>query len=128
MFDSEVSPVDDLLAIMREYRDASMFDVGAVFGLEIRESTIVDRGEAILINGHVFMHGFDIVRLRHPKGLYGSLAAAEEWAVLCASRKFDRLEDRLSRRVVRANLSQFIKWHGDSFALELSNAEGPVAA
>lgn len=64
---------------------------------DIRESEYLQPGEMIVAEGVVFMHLRDLIRLRHPRGLAGTIAASLEWQLELIERNAARALRRVDR-------------------------------
>lgn len=47
--------------------------------IDIRVSDLLDPGQFIVVDGVVFIHLREMIRLRHPAGIDGTIAASLEW-------------------------------------------------
>lgn len=65
--------------IERQYEQTRMSIYNTLNGYEVRVSPQCERGQVITGYGYVFMHKADAIRLKHPEGLAGSFAAADEY-------------------------------------------------
>ena len=62
-----------------QYEQVRMGVYNAFHGYEVLVSPMCERGQIINGFGYVFVHKADAIRLKHPKGLAGCFAAADEY-------------------------------------------------
>lgn len=103
--------------VLSSWRDALAPAYNAINGYRVVESELLQRGQVVQTFGEVVMHPADVIRLRHPRGWAGSVAASLEWQQVLIDRGVARALKANEMRALRseraAELRAELAWCDD---------------